>query len=89
MLSHHVETKALQNLEIVDHGFATRGSVETIWPVALVQSTEVEEEFAVDERSLDAIDFTLRDGPETGVACHFIILLETQLSANVLRRLGG
>lgn len=58
MLSHHVETQALQHLEIVDHGFAARGRVETIGPVALVQRAEVEEEFAVDERPFDAIDFT-------------------------------
>ena len=76
MLSDHVEAQALQHLEIVDHGFATRGSVKTIRPVALVERTEVEEEFAVDEWSLNAIDFTDRDCSETGVACHFIVLLE-------------
>lgn len=76
MLSHHVETQTLQYLEIVDHGLAARRSVQAIGPIALVERTKVEEEFAVDKWPLDAVDFTGRDCPETGVACHFIILLK-------------
>lgn len=48
VLAHHVEAQIFQCLKVVFHRFAVRRRVETIRPVALVKSTELEHKFAVE-----------------------------------------
>lgn len=47
VFAHHVEPKTLEHLQIVDHRLIIGRGVETIWPIALIQSAKDEDEFAI------------------------------------------
>ena len=68
MLADHVESQPLEQLQIVLHGFLGRGSVETIGPVSLVQSTEHEHKLAIEQGSDNTIHRALGDRAESSVA---------------------
>ena len=68
MLPDHVHAHALEQLEIVHHGLHSRREVDTIRPVALVQRAPLEDELAIQQGSLHAVDFCGRDGAEASVA---------------------
>lgn len=73
VFAHHVEPKTLEHLQIVDHRLIIGRGVETIWPIALIQSAKDEDEFAIQERPLDPLDNPSRYRAEASVAVNFII----------------
>lgn len=73
VLAKHVEAKVFQHLEVVLHSFAVWWSVQTIWPVSLIKSAELEYKFAVEQGTLDAVDFATAHSPECGVAVDDIV----------------
>lgn len=68
MLAKHIETQILQHLEVIIHRFTVRRCVQAVRPVALVQSAELEDKFAVEQRALDSVDFAATDSAECSVA---------------------
>ena len=73
MLSEHVEAKSLQYLQVIYHGLPIWRSVYAIRPESLVQSSEEENKFAVQERSGNSANAAFRYGPKSSVACNLIL----------------
>ena len=48
VLAKHVESKVFQHLEVILHSFTVGRRVQTIWPVSLVESAELEYKLAVE-----------------------------------------
>ena len=69
----HVEAKIFQHLKVVLHSFTIGRRVQTIWPVSLVKSAELEYELAVEQRALDAVDFATAYSSECGIAVDDIV----------------
>lgn len=73
MFSDHVEAQILEDLEIVDHGFKVGGSIQTIWPVSLVQSAKLEDKLPIQQVTNHTINLSLLDGSEARVAADAVI----------------
>lgn len=73
MLAKHVEAQVFQHLQIVLHRLTIGRRVETIWPVALIKSSELEDELSVKQWTLDAVDFTSADRAESSVTANDIV----------------
>lgn len=82
MFAKHVEAKALEHLEIIDHGLTVRGKMETVWPVALIKGTKEEVEFAIEQRALNSIDNAGGNSAEAGVAVDNVV---AQLDSQVVK----
>lgn len=87
MLADHVKAQTLQQLQIINHGFLRGRRVDTIRPESLVQRTEHEDEFAVQQWPDDAIHSALGDGPEPGVAL-YLVLAHLDSDVVQVRRVG-
>lgn len=48
MFAKHIEAKVFQHLEVILHSFTIGWRVQTIWPVPLIKSAELEYELAVE-----------------------------------------
>ena len=48
VLAKHVEAKVFQHLEIILHSFTIGWRVQTIWPVSLIKSAELEYKLAIE-----------------------------------------
>jgi len=48
VLAKHVESEVFQHLEVILHSFTIRWRVQTIWPIPLIKSAELEYELAVE-----------------------------------------
>ena len=72
MFPDHVETKALQHLQVVYHGLSIRRGMKAVWPVSLVQSSKLENKIAVQERTCDSIDDPFGKSSESSVTFNFI-----------------
>jgi hypothetical protein len=73
MLADHVETKVLEHFDVIHHGLMVGRSVQTVGPVTLIESTELEDELAIQQVASDALDLANRDGTEASVAVDLII----------------
>lgn len=73
MFPKHVHAKALEVVQVIDHGFPIRRRVDTIRPEPLIQGAKVEEELAVEQRPEDAVDLALGNGAEPGVARDLVV----------------
>jgi hypothetical protein len=68
MFADHVISDLLQRHQVIPQSLQARGRVQAIRPEALVQGTELEEELAIEQRALDAVDLASGDGSESGIA---------------------
>ena len=67
MLPKHVESEILQLLKVENHGFIIRRKIDPVGPETLVKRAELEKELAVDQWTLDAIDFSALDSSESRI----------------------
>lgn len=67
MLADHVVSDILQGSQIECHGFYSRRSVNSVWPITLVECAKRENKFAVQKRALNAVDHASRNGSESGI----------------------
>ena len=73
MFPKHIETKAFQHLQVIDHGFSIWWRVKSIWPVPLIQSSEHEDELSIQEWSDNSIHNAFRNGSETCVTSNLVV----------------
>lgn len=83
MLAKHVEAKVLQHLQIVLHSLTIRWRVEAIWPVPLIESTELEDKLSVEEWALNTINLAPAYGTESSVTADDIV---TEAHADIVER---
>lgn len=74
MLANSVETQVFQHFQIIHHCLMIWRRVQSIGPIALVQSTEHEDKLAIEQRSLNTIDHASGDCAEADVALHLILV---------------
>lgn len=82
MLADHVESKFLQHLQIVRHGFRIRRRVQTIGPESLIEGSELEDKLSIEKMASHSVHFALGNGAEARVALDFVI---TQLNGNIVQ----
>ena len=70
VLSDHVETGIFEEVQVPFHRFDAGWRVESVRPESLIQRTEDEFEFTVEQRSCVAVDCALADSSEAGIALH-------------------
>lgn len=83
MLADHVHAKVLQDVKVKLHGLVGRRRVDAIGPVSLVESAELEDEFAVQQRPSHAVDHTGGDGAEARVTADLIV---AQAHGDIVKR---
>jgi len=81
MFSDHVHPELLQQPEIIHHGFQRGRQVDAIGPVSLVECSELENELAVQERSLDPLDDARLNGTKCRITLDRVV---SHLDANVV-----
>jgi len=73
MFAKHVEAKIFQHLEVILHSLTIRRCVQTIRPVSLIKSAELKYEFAIEQWTLNTVDFAAAYGAECRVAVNDIV----------------
>lgn len=73
MFTNSVETKALEHLQVIHHGLAVGRQVQPIGPESLIQSGHQKGKFAIEKRSLDAVDFSDLDAAECCIAADGVV----------------
>lgn len=68
VFAQHVVTDALENLDIIDHSLQGRRCIDTIGPETLIQGTELEEEFTIEQWTLNIVNHATRNRPKAGIA---------------------
>jgi hypothetical protein len=82
MLADHVETQLLEHLEVIYHCFTGRSSIQSIWPVSLIQGAKHEDEFSIQQGPLNTINLAAGNCAEAGVALHFVFV---QLDGHIVQ----
>jgi hypothetical protein len=72
MFPQHIVSDILQDLDIVHHRLIRGRSIQSIWPIPLIERTEWKDRLAIQHHSLHAIDGVSSDGPETSVAADLL-----------------
>ena len=73
MLSEHVKAKSLQDLQVIYHSLPVWRSVYTVRPKSLIQSSEQENKFAVQERPGNSINAAFGNSSESSIASNCIL----------------
>lgn len=73
MLPNHVHSDALQDMEIKDHRLQCGWSIDSIGPVSLVQSAELEDKLSVQKGPFDSLDRAYFKGSESCIAAHLVV----------------